>query len=80
MWETKSVKTKSLEILPVNKVFNDEQQNEFLVKCPHCKNIRGIDKEGSLRNLGGEQYQDNLCDGWYELSPNAKIVNTIEEL
>ena len=27
MWETKSVKTKSLEILPVNKVYNDEQEN-----------------------------------------------------
>lgn len=73
-------KTKSLEILTVSKVFDDKQANEFLVKCPHCENVRGVEKEASLHGLGGEQYQDNLCDGWYEISPEAKIVDSVEKL
>jgi hypothetical protein len=73
-------KTQSLEILAVKHVYNDKQDNSFLIKCPHCENIRGIHKEDSLRNLGGEQYQDNLCDGWYEISREAKFISSVEKL
>jgi hypothetical protein len=64
----------------ITKVFNDKHENEFLFKCPHCDNVRGIEKEDSLRNLGGEQYQDNLCDGWYEISRKATFVETVKDL
>ena len=73
-------KTTSQEILLITKVFDDKQENEYLLKCPHCGTIRGADKEGSLQDLGGAQYQDNICNGWYEISPDAVTVNDIEEL
>ena len=76
-------KTESKEILIVTKAVNYKQENEFLVKCPHCNNIRGIDKadgSDSLRWLGGEQFQDNLCDGWYEISREACLVDDVEKL
>ena len=76
MWQ----KTESLEILSVDKVYDEKREREFLLKCPHCGHVRGIDKEDTLKGLGGEQYQDNLCNGWYEISRDAKLVTNIEEL
>lgn len=72
--------TTSLEIRPITKVFDDKQAHEFLLVCPHCDAIRGIEKEGRLRELAGEQYQDNLCGGWYEISPTASLVGSVEAL
>jgi hypothetical protein len=73
-------KTTSQEIRPVQELFDDKQSNEFLFKCPHCNRIRGINKEASLRDLKGEQYQDNLCDGWMEISPEAVLIHDVEKL
>lgn len=71
----------SNKILSVEAVFDDKGLSEWLVVCPHCGHIRGIEKEGSLSNLQGEQYQDNLCDGWYEISNNATVsIKTVEQL
>jgi hypothetical protein len=72
-------KTTSLEILPVDKVFKDS--GEYLLTCPHCSRLRGIDDEGgSIHRLKGEQYQDNLCDGWYSIADSVKVVGEVEEL
>jgi hypothetical protein len=72
-------KTQSDEIKPVSKFFIES--NEFLFTCPHCKSIRGIDNElGVIEKLAGEQYQDNLCDGWFEVDQNPIIVNDIEKI
>jgi hypothetical protein len=72
-------KTTSNEIKPVVKFFKDS--GEFLLKCPHCDSIRGISDEfGSIKKLSGEQYQDNLCDGWYYVSNNPTLVSDIEKL
>ncbi len=71
----------SNSILNVEAVFDDKDSNEWILVCPHCGEVRGIEKEGSLSNLQGEQYQDNLCDGWYEISNNATAsIKTVEEL
>ncbi|MCP4528608.1 MAG: hypothetical protein GY833_22240 [Aestuariibacter sp.] len=69
----------SNEIRPVDAVFDDGA--EWLLACPHCGKIRGIDKEGSLSNLRGEMYQDNLCSGWYELSQDCRAsIKTVDQL
>jgi hypothetical protein len=73
-------KTESLEILPVSKVFDDHDDHEYLVKCPHCERIRGVEKEASLSAHFGEQYQDNLCDGWFEIAEGATLVRDVEDL
>lgn len=72
-------KKESDEIKPVIKFFKDG--DEFLHKCPHCSRIRGIENEfGTIEALTGEQYQDNLCDGLYEISRDAVMVNAVEDL
>ncbi len=72
--------TCDLEILPITNVFDDKEGNEFLVKCPHCDRVRGIEKDLRLSELGGEQYQDNLCHGWFEIAADATLVRDIENL
>lgn len=72
-------KTTSNEIKPVVKFFKDS--DEFLLKCPHCDSIRGISDEfGSIKKLSGEQYQDNLCNGWYEISNTPLLIDNIDNL
>ena len=72
-------KTESTEIKPVTKLMRDD--GEFLLKCPHCGRIRGINDDfEDGEEVYGEQYQDNLCDGWYEISHNAVMVNDVEDL
>lgn len=72
-------KTKSDEIKPVARFF--KEGGEFLLKCPHCKAIRGINNEfGSINKLSGEQYQDNLCNGWFEVNRNPIIVHDLGKL
>jgi len=69
------------EILPVDDFFNDHQANEYLLVCPHCGQIRGIDRYASLEEFKGEQFQDNLCGGWWEISRNAIFsIKTVEQL
>lgn len=71
----------SKKILSVEAVFDDSDANEWLIVCPHCGNVRGIDKEGSLSNLRGAQYEDNLCYGMYELSESVEAsIKTVEQL
>ena len=69
-------KTTSLEIKPVTKLMRAD--GELLLKCPHCESIRGVEDEGD--EVHGAQYQDNLCDGWYEISFNPKMVKKVEDL
>lgn len=71
----------SNQILSVEAVFDDKQSNEWLFVCPHCGAVRGAEKEGSLSNLRGEQYQDNLCGNWFEISHSATVsISTVEQL
>lgn len=72
-------KTDSLDILPVTLLF--AEGDELLLKCPHCGSTRGIENDfNGLNNVKGEQYQDNLCDGWYEISFDAKLAKNISEI
>ena len=69
------------QILSVESVFDNKQSNEWLFVCPHCGSVRGAEKEGSLRNLGGEQYKDNLCGNWFEISFSATVsIGTVQQL
>lgn len=72
-------KTASDEILMVRKFF--AENDEFLLKCPHCGRIRGIENEtGDLDDLIGAQYEDNLCGGTYEVDDNPFLVRDVEKL
>ncbi|MFS1427356.1 hypothetical protein LMH73_009365 [Vibrio splendidus] len=74
-----SYETDSKAILPVTVLFSDG--NEFILKCPHCGSNRGIENEtGSLDYVKGEQYQDNMCKGWFEVSQDAKLVTNLAEV
>lgn len=69
----------STTILSVSSVFDDG--DEWLYPCPRCGKIRGVPKEGALANLRGEQYQDNLCGNWHELSMDCSIgIKTVDRL
>ncbi|PSV00486.1 hypothetical protein [Photobacterium kishitanii] len=68
--------TTSKYILPVTVLIRDK--DEFLLKCPHCGRIRGIPHEtGSLHDVVGESYEDNLCSGSFEISYDAQLVTDI---
>lgn len=69
------------EILTVQRVSKDG--GTYCVKCPHCKEIIGIDGD-DLSEIRGEQYQHKRreyqgargpkfigCDGWLEVSRTA---------
>lgn len=72
-------KTDSDEILPVSRIMIDGE--EVLLKCPHCGRIRSIDNEtGNVEDLEGEQYQDNLCDGWFTIAESRTFIRDVEEL
>lgn len=71
--------TTSNSILPVSLLF--KEGDEFIHKCPHCGNIRGIENEtGSFSDVLQEQYEDNMCGGTYEISRDARLVKTFEEI
>lgn len=64
------------EILMVEKFF--KEKDEYALCCPHCKVTRRISSEDKeLEELSGEQYQDNLCKGWFEISEYAMLVNSL---
>ncbi len=66
-------------ILAVSSVY--DAGDEWLFPCPHCGHVRGVLKEDSLSNLMGEQYQDNLCGNWQEISNTCTVsIRTVEEL
>lgn len=74
-------------ILPVRKVSKDG--GDYVVKCPHCKDIIGIGGD-DLSEIRGEQFQhrkreypgpngpkSNGCDGWLEVSTDAVYVREL---
>lgn len=72
-------KTESDAILPVNKLF--WVSGEYYLKCPHCGRIRGVnDETGRFGDMLGGQYQDNLCDGHYEISMDANRVSSMDAI
>lgn len=57
------------EILTVHKVTMDG--GDWCVKCPHCKKVACL-PSGTIK---GEQFQHSTrdgCNGWFEVSSNAK--------
>lgn len=63
------------EILTVNRVSKDG--GEYIVKCPHCDRIIGIEGD-DLSEIRGEQYHHRKCDGWLQVGFNAKKVSAVE--
>lgn len=69
------------EILLVKKFFRDRDENEILLKCPHCESLRSI--EGDLEDeddFEGSQFEDNLCGGTYEIDENPIFIKNIDDL
>lgn len=64
-------KSISSNVLPVTVVYKDG--TKYLLTCPHCGCRRGVDAAEGLVGVVGEQYQDNICGGWFE------IVNEVRE-
>ena len=68
-------KSESKYILPVKKAMRED--GELLLKCPHCGEIRGVyDDEDAI----GGMYQDNLCDGHYEIDDDVVFVHSVSIL
>lgn len=62
------------EIKMVTRVSNDG--GDWIVKCPHCKGIVTL-ASGPFR---GEQFTHTNtggCGGWFEVSSNARAVETL---
>lgn len=73
------------EILTVHRVIRDGD-GTLCVTCPHCNTIIGIEGD-DMDEIRGEQYQHKRreypgphgtrstgCDGWLEVSHDAKAV------
>lgn len=63
-------------ILDVHLVTRDG--GSYCVRCPHCKQILGIDGD-DLSEIRGEQYQHRACGGWLEVSSGARYVKELPE-
>lgn len=74
-------------ILPVRRV--SREGGEYIVKCPHCEVIIGIEGD-DMSQIRGEQYQHRRreyptprgtksvgCDGWMEVTNNASFVREL---
>lgn len=59
-------------IFDVHHVARDLDRS-LIVRCPHCQDVLGI--EGiELDEVQGEQYQCHRCDGWLEVSSDARMI------
>ena len=63
------------EILDVHKYCREDDRT-VCVKCPHCHRVLGLEP-GPFK---GEQYQDQVCGGWLEVSADAVFVELSEQL
>lgn len=74
-------------ILAVRRVGRDG--GDYVVKCPHCKTIIGIEGD-DMSEIRGEQYQHKRreyqgprgpryvgCDGWMEVDHDAVFVREL---
>jgi len=74
-------------ILPVKRVSKDG--GDYIVHCPHCMSIISLQGE-DLSEIRGEQFQHKKreylgprgmrtsgCDGWLEVTQNAKFVREL---
>lgn len=74
-------------ILSVRRVTRDG--GSYAVKCPHCREIIGIDGD-DLSEIRGDQYQHKRrsypaprglrysgCDGWFEIAQTAAFVKEL---
>ena len=61
------------EILTVTRVSKDG--GDYVVKCPHCKAIIGIEGD-DLSEIKGEQYLCR-CGGWLQVGFNARYVKEL---
>lgn len=50
---------------------------EYIVKCPHCGRIIGIEGE-DMSEIRGEQYQHRACGGWMQIDRDARFVRELE--
>lgn len=44
-----------------------------LCKCPHCQAVIQLDA-GPVR---GEQFQHRACGGWFDVSQDVRVVDTL---
>lgn len=50
---------------------------DLIVRCPHCKNLRGIEGHG-MEDVRGESYVCG-CGGEYEVAYDARLVDELPE-
>jgi hypothetical protein len=56
------------EILVVKEYHRESNSNDIYVYCPHCD--RPLELEAG--DFKGEQFQDRVCGGWFEVSHHAR--------
>jgi hypothetical protein len=49
---------------------------DWIARCPHCLRIVCMDGEEAVR---GEQFQDRVCGGWFEVSSDALRLKILPE-
>jgi len=62
------------EIKPVSTISKDG--DAYVVKCPHCGAILGVEGEDSSE-VRGSQYQHKFCGGWFQVNYNAQFVKEL---
>jgi hypothetical protein len=68
----KKMQTSSNEILEVTQYANDTDGG-WLVSCPHCNRLMALEAGPVL----GEQYRDQICGGWLQVSRVAVQVQNV---
>jgi len=51
--------------------------DSYVVKCPHCGHIIGVEGEDSTE-VRGSQYQHKRCGGWFQVNYTARFVKELE--
>ena len=62
------------EIKMIYKITKDA--GYFLVKCPHCNQLVGIEGD-DVSEVRGGQYQHKTCSGWIEVSGSARYIRDL---
>lgn len=68
------MRTATDEIKTVRRVSKD--WGDYIVKCPHCGQIIGIEGE-DISDVRGEQYKHFTCGGWLQVDHGARFVREL---
>ncbi|QGZ42680.1 hypothetical protein [Pseudoduganella flava] len=52
------------------------EDGDWIARCPHCLRVVGMNGEEPVR---GEQFQDRVCGGWFEVSSDASRLKRLPQ-